>query len=64
MKYWVTVVRYGWVPVEAESAADAMDIADHQTTDTICWSEDWSPTDAEQDDGIDEELCIKEKAFE
>lgn len=63
-KYCVTVVRYGCLFIEAESEAEAMDIADHQTTDTVNWSDDWTPTDAGEDDsGFDGEY-ISEKAFE
>lgn len=64
MKYGVTVVRYGWLFVEADSESEAMDIADHQTTDTVNWSGDWKPTDAVEDDsGFDGEY-IRERAFE
>lgn len=63
MKYCVTIVRYGCLFVEAESAEEAMDIADHQTTDTVNWSDDWTPTDAEEYDS-EYESYITEKAFE
>lgn len=64
-KYRVTIVRYGTLYVEADNPAEAMDIADHQTTDTVSWSDDWSPTDA---DPADESECeyenfITERAF-
>lgn len=49
MKYCVTITRTGCLFIEAESEAAAMDIADHQTTETVSWSEDWSPTDCEED---------------
>jgi len=38
---------------------EAMDIADHLTTDTISWSEDWSPTDCEEDDSLNDEDYIR-----
>lgn len=62
-KYCVTVVRTGCVFVEAETPEEAMDIADHQKTGDISWSEDWSPTDAEVNDGYLGEY-ITERAFE
>lgn len=62
-KYCVTIVRYGTVYIEAESEQEAIDIADHQTTDTVCWSDDWEPTDALEDDSFCGEY-ITEKAFE
>lgn len=61
-KYCVTVVRHGWLYVEAKSEAEAMDIADYQTTDTVIWSDDWSPTDIEENE--DGREYITEKAFE
>lgn len=50
MKYCVTIVRTGCVFVEAESEEDAMYLADHVTTDTVSWSEDWEATDAFEDE--------------
>ena len=44
--YMVTVARYGFIRVKASSKEEAMDIADHQTTGTVNWSDDWDPTDA------------------
>ena len=61
-KYCVTVARYGWLYVEAKTEAEAMDIADHQTTDTVTWSDDWTPTDVEET--TEGGLYITEKAFE
>ena len=58
-KYCVTVVRTGCVFIEAASPEEAMDIADHQRTGDISWSDDWSPTDAEVDDGYLGELSPK-----
>jgi hypothetical protein len=64
MKYCVTIVRTGCIFVEAETAEEAMDIADHQKTDTVNWSDDWEATDATQDDDISDFECVCEKAFE
>ena len=44
--YDVTVTRYGCVQVEADSASEAIAIADAMKTDEITWSDDWSATDA------------------
>ena len=46
--YEVTIVRTGVVFVRAATSAAAMDLADHLTTDHVNWSDDWSPTDAEE----------------
>lgn len=64
MKYCVTVVRYGCVFVEAETMAEAMDIANHQLTDTIIWSDDWGVTDCMEDDTLEDYEYVREKAFE
>ena len=48
MIYEVTVSRFGFVFVSAESAAAAMELADHLTTEHISWSDDWMPTDAKE----------------
>lgn len=61
-KFAVTVVRTGVVFVEADSEEEAKDIAHHQTTDTVSWSDDWNATCAEPDDSG--ENYITEKAFE
>ena len=65
-KYCVTIVRTGCLFIEADSESEAMDIADHQTTDTVNWSEDWSPTACEELDALayESETFISEKAFE
>ena len=63
-KYCVTVSRTGWVFVEAETKEEAMDIANHQTTGTVNWSDDWEPTDCLEDDTILSHMCVREKAFE
>ena len=48
--YLVNVVRYGCVPVAARSEAEAMDIANHQRTQSVSWSDDWEPTEANEVD--------------
>lgn len=50
--------------MEANSVEEAADIADHQTTDTVNWSEDWNVTDVEEDDSEPDGCYITEKAFE
>ena len=62
-KYCVTITRTGCLFVEAESEAAAMDLADHQTTDTVSWYDDWEPTDAFEDDSYCGEY-ITERAFD
>ena len=42
----VTVTRYGCVQVEADSASEAIEIANSMKTDEITWGDDWSATDA------------------
>jgi len=66
MKYCVTIVRTGCVFVKANSPEEAMDIADHQITDTVNWSDDWNPTaaDAIEDDIFPDCTFVSEKAFE
>ena len=64
MKYCVTVTRTGCVFVEAENEEKAMYIADHLTTDTINWSDDWEPTDCVEDETILDNMCITEPEFE
>lgn len=64
MKYCVTIGRAGWIFVEANSMDEAMDIADHQMTDTISWSDDWDVLDVAEDDGAPDEMYVSEKAFE
>lgn len=64
MKYCVTIVRTGCVFVEAETKEEAIDIADHQTTDTVIWSEDWEPTDCFEDNSACDYMYVTEKAFD
>lgn len=63
-RYCVTIVRTGCLFVEAESPEDAMDIADHQTTDTVNWSDDWEPTEASEDSSALDGSYIRERAFD
>lgn len=63
MKYCVTIIRTGCVFVEAESEAEAMDIANHQNTDTINWSDDWEATDATEDNDYLKNMYISEKTL-
>ena len=64
MKYCVTIVSTGCVFVEAENKAEAMDIANHQTTDAVNWSEDWGATDCMEDDSALDNMYVTEKAFD
>lgn len=64
MKYCVTVVRTGCVFVEARTMNDAIDIANHQTTDNVNWSDDWEATDCSADDSALDNMYVTEKAFE
>lgn len=63
-KYCVTIVRTGCMFVEAENEAKAMDIANHQTTDAVNWSDDWEVTDCMEDDSVPDDMYVEEKAFE
>lgn len=63
-RYCVTIVRTGCLFVEAESPEDAMDIADHQTTDTVNWSDDWEPTEVFEDNSALDSSYIRERAFD
>ena len=64
MKYCVTVVRTGCVFVQADNVAEAVDIANHQLTDTVYWSDDWEATDVCEDNSVLDNYYITEKAFE
>ena len=61
--YNVTIVRYGSIPVWAENESEAMEIADRQKTDTVNWSDDWMPTDADVDEDLTYGECITKAAF-
>lgn len=63
-RYNVTIARYGYLAIEADNESEAMMIADRQTTETVNWSDDWMPTDADEDPDLTSEECIKVKAFE
>lgn len=63
-KYIVTVVRTGCVFVEAENEEQALDIANHLRTSTVCWSDDCEATDATEDDSAMDCMYISEKEFE
>ena len=63
MKYCVTVQRLGILFVEADGEEEVFDIANHQTTDTVNWSDDWTPTDAVKDDTQPANVYISERAF-
>ena len=62
-RYNVTVVRYGYLAIEADNESEAMLIADRQNTETVNWSDDWMPTDADEDPELTSEECIKTKVF-
>lgn len=62
-RYCVTIIRYGCLFVEADTEEKAMDIADHQLTDRVNWSDDWSPTDAAEDDSADDAEYITKRAY-
>lgn len=62
--YEVTVARYGYIWVEAESEEEAMDIADHQYTDSVFWDSGWGPVSAEEDKRDPNFPYIKERAFD
>lgn len=64
MKCCVTITRTGCLFIEADSKEQAMDIANHQTTDTVSWSDDWVATDCMEDDSEPDCMYIEEKAFE
>ena len=64
MKYCVTIVRTGCIFVEANSEAEAVDIANHQTTDTVNWSDDWEAIDCVEDVSEPDCMYVDEKAFD
>ena len=63
MKYCVTIVRTGCIFVEAENETEAMDIANHQLTGEVNWSDDWEATDCMEDDSALDCMYVIEKAF-
>lgn len=63
-KYRVDITRYGCIFVEASSEEEAWEIADHQTTDTVQWYEDWEPIDVNEDESAVESAYVTEKQFE
>ena len=62
-KYCVTIVKTGCIFVEAENESEAIDIANHQETDAVNWSDDWEATDCFEDDSALECSYVCEKAF-
>ena len=49
--YDVTIARYGFVRVVADSDTEAMQIVrEEYSSDEITWSNDWEPTDATETD--------------
>lgn len=49
-QYWVTVVRYGGVDIEAENEEEAMRIVNTQVkTQDVNWADDWEATDADEE---------------
>lgn len=59
MKYEVTVVKTGYIYVEADSKDEAMSIADNQSESAVNWCDYWGVTDAIEDEDPDfhEEVC-------
>ena len=64
MKYCVTVVRTGCLFIEAESECEAVDIANHQLTDAVCWSDSWEASDCMKDDSEPDDVYIRRKAYD
>lgn len=46
----VTITRFGFVQVEAESESEAFDIAGNLNANEINWSDDYAPTDVREFD--------------
>lgn len=63
MKYMTIITRTGCLFVEANSESEAIEIANNQLTDTVNWSDDWEVTDIEEDDSLDDNMYITERAF-
>ncbi len=63
MRYCVTVTKTGCVYVDAETEAEAMDIAEHQLKDDIWCIDDWKATEVFQDDSALAHMYKNTKAF-
>ena len=63
MKYCVTLIRFGCLYVEADTPGDAMDIANHQMTETVEWSDDWDASDAMEVSDDESDSFVTERAF-
>ena len=69
MQYCVTICRYGYLLIEADSVEDAEYIANHQMTEEVNWSDDWSvdaidpAKDIFVEEDLDNSLFITEPAF-
>lgn len=64
MKYCVTIVRTGCIFVEAENENKAIDVANHQNTNAVAWSDDWEATNCMEDDSAPDNMYVSEKAFD
>ena len=64
MKYAVTIVQYGCMPVEANSYDEAIDIAAHQCGDAVYWNDGYEAINAEPDDTFDDDEYVTQKAYE
>lgn len=64
MKYRVLVAQHGCVYVDANSEAEAVDIANHQMTDSVWWLDDWEAVGVEKDDSALNEMYITHRAYE
>jgi hypothetical protein len=48
-RYQVTVCRFGWADVDADTPEHAISLVNHDyKTDWIEWSEQWCATDADE----------------
>lgn len=57
-KYMVILSRTGSLLVMANSESEAMDIANHQFSDTINWHDDWDATNVESDESYDDDEYV------
>lgn len=64
MKYRVVVAQHGCVYVDANSEDEAVDIANHQMTDSVWWFDDWKAVGVEKDDSAIDNLYISKKEYE